>query len=110
MEEIRVEIRGHTNPPGKALAIHSKALDANPTPADHGYTKQRYYDVKIEGIGDGTATVIITHPVVEEKWRMRYFHEGKWADAKNSVAKAHTVHGDIPVGHLTKTPIVIGTH
>ncbi len=84
-------------------------MDSNPTSTDHGFRKQRYYDVKVEGIKDGTATVRISHPVVGEKWGMRYFHGGAWADARNVAVKVPTISGDILVGHLAKTPIVIGT-
>ncbi len=119
MEEIRVVIKGHTNPPaGKAIAIHSKVLDVNPRPKDHDLRNPRHYDVKVEGIEDGTATVMVSHPAISnppppgKRWDMCYFHDRKdqWLGAKSVNVKGQTISGDIPVEDLQKTPIVIGTH
>ncbi len=119
MEEIRVEIKGHKNPPaGKAIAIHSKVLDVNPRPKDHGLGNPRHYDVKVEGIEDGNATVIISHPAISnspppgKKWDMLYFHEEKyeWLGARFVGVEGQSISGEIPVEDLQKTPIVIGTH
>jgi hypothetical protein len=73
-----------------------------------------FYDVRVEEISDGTATVSITNEAVVERtetiwWEMKYWADGKWVDAGNQSVKGHTINGDIPVRSLNRTPIAIGT-
>jgi len=69
-----------------------------------------YYDVLIEGISDGTATVSITSDAVQsDKTSMQYWDGTKWVYVTGKAVTDHTVSGDIPVRSLHGTPIAIGT-
>jgi hypothetical protein len=73
-----------------------------------------FYDVRVEGVSDGTATVSITNkavvrPTKTRWWEMKYWADGRWVGAGNQSVEGHTINGDIPVRSLNRTPIAIGT-
>lgn len=69
-----------------------------------------YYDVSIDGISDGTATVSITNDGVQKnKTRIQYWGGANWVDVTAANVTDHTISADIPVRSLHGTPIVVGT-
>lgn len=69
-----------------------------------------YYDVSVDGISGGKATISITNDSVEKgKARMQYWGGEGWVDVPGASVSDHTISGDIPVSSLHGTPIVVGT-
>lgn len=112
MEKIKVLIAGHTTPSGTAFTVHSQVLGNKPPELVRKvkviFKKRGFYDVSVDGISDGTATVSITTDAFKPK-EMQYWREGEWVDVEHKSAEGNTISGDIPVRYLHGTPIVIGT-
>lgn len=114
LEGISVHIKGHTTPQGQPFTVHAKSLGGK---LPSGTTKNgllphpiAYYDVSIDGISDGTATVSITNDGVQKnKTRIQYWGGANWVDVTAANVTDHTISADIPVRSLHGTPIVVGT-
>ena len=79
-----------------------------PGTAQVALTPAAYYDINIQGISGGTATVCITNSDVTGQTIMKYWDGAQWEDANNIMVSGDTVCGDIPVSALTGTPVAIG--
>ncbi|MDE1854069.1 MAG: hypothetical protein KGI38_10060 [Thaumarchaeota archaeon] len=112
MEGIRVAIAGHSTPSGTPIGVHSQVLGSS-QPAGTGRVNLHppllFYDVSVQGISDGTATISITNDAVKSGAKLQYWDGGRWVDSGNQSVRGNTIKGDIPVRSLHGTPIVIGT-
>lgn len=112
MQGIFVSISGAIITSGVPITVNSQALDL--PPLGTGDTKlgtPTFFDVSIQGISDGSATVTVDHDNVGERTKMKYLDKtsGKWELAKNQSVSGRKIRGDIDVSKLHGTPIVIGT-
>ena len=117
LEEIRVHVRGHSAPQGTPFAVHTQILGirrpSQTTTAGLLPKPLSYYDVSIEGISDGMATIMIANDAGLPE-RIQYWDGARWVDLREVSHSGNTVSGDIAVGLLRgtppkKIPIVIGT-
>jgi hypothetical protein len=106
---VSTTISDSSAPDGTSVAITTAALSGAPTGVVQvGTTSAAYYDVNIQGISDGTASVCITNSGVLSQTTMQYWNGVQWVMATNVVVSGDTICGDIPVSALTGTPIAIG--
>ncbi len=92
--------------------MHAQALGARPpggTARVGLHPPISFYDVSVQGIKDGAATVYITNDAVQSGAKMQYWDGSKWVDSGNQSVQGNTISGEIPVRSLRGTPIVIGT-
>jgi len=66
-----------------------------------------YYDVNVQGISNGTATITITG--TSGQTTMDYWDGTQWVPASGVTYTADTITGTIPVSALTGTPIALGS-
>jgi hypothetical protein len=104
-----VIISGSSAPDATPVSITTTALSGAPTGmVQVSTTPAAYYDVKVQGIADGTATVCIANNGVLAQTIMQYWNGAYWLKASNVVVSGDKIYGDIPVSALTGTIIAIG--
>ena len=67
-----------------------------------------YFDVRIEGISDGLASISLTSSSGKPPTTMLYLKGGQWVKVSRVSTSGNTITGEIPVSDL-HSPIVIGT-
>jgi hypothetical protein len=96
---------------GNSATVFSADLGST-QPAGTGtisLSNSQYYDVKVNGISTGTATVCITiSSQLSSQYAMQYWDGSSWVNATNITVSGSQICGDIPVSALTGTNIVIG--
>lgn len=106
---VSVSITDSSSPDGTSVAIATAALSGAPTGVVQvGTTPAAYYDVNVQGIHEGTATVCITNSGVLSQTTMQYWNGAQWVKASNAFVSGNTICGNIPVSALTGTIIAIG--
>jgi len=106
---VSVSIVGSTAPDGTSVAIATTTLSGVSTDVVQvGTNPAAYYDVNVQGISDGTATICITNSGVLGQTMMQYWNGAQWVMATDVVVSGNTICGNIPVSALTGTPIAIG--
>lgn len=107
----KVSISGPGAVEGMAVTVTIKAYDAEPPfrARARGIQYPSYYDVKIEGIPDGSASVCLTSTSGKDPTVMRYLKNNAWLDAGNLKPSGRTITGEIRVSDLFGSPIIIGT-
>jgi hypothetical protein len=68
-----------------------------------------FFDVYVEGLTGGTATVSITHDTVTNSHRIHHWNGTKWVDHAERKVDGKTIRAQFDVADLHGTPIVIGT-
>jgi hypothetical protein len=106
---IMVGITGSSAPDATPVSIATTALSGVLAGiVQVGTTPAAYYDVNVQGISDGTATICITNSDVLGQTTMQYLNGAQWVIATDVVVSGNTICGDIPVSALSGTPIAIG--
>jgi hypothetical protein len=106
---VSVSITGSSAPDGTSVTIATTKLGGVSTDVIQvGTSPAAYYDVNVQGISDGTATVCITNSGLLGQTTMQYWNGAQWVMATDVVVSGNTICGNIPVSALTGTPIAIG--
>jgi len=97
---------------GAEVTVTIEAYGDKP-PFRKGETKVEwpsYYDVKVEGIADGIASICLASTSGKDPTVMRYRRDdGVWLYADHLEPSGKTITGEIQVPHLHGSPIIIGT-
>ena len=105
---IVVSISGSTSPTGTLVMLITAIFEEKPaTLADTPLPALLFFDVKIQGINDGTARVCITDPSAVPGSKLMYWTGTAWVEATNQQLTPPTLCGDIAVSALKLTPISI---
>lgn len=106
---VSVHVSGSLSPDGTLVTITTSKLTGTPKGIIQvGTTPAAYYDVSVEGVSDGTATMCITNSGVTSQTTMQYGDGTQWKAASDITVSGDTVFGSIPVSALGGTPIAIG--
>jgi len=106
---VSVSIAGSSAPDGTSVTIATATLSGVPTGVIQvGTIPAAYYDVNVQGINDGIATIYITNNAVTSQTTMQYWNGAQWIQATDVVVSGNTIRGNIPVSALTGTIIAIG--
>jgi hypothetical protein len=68
-----------------------------------------FFDVSVEGVSGGKATVYITHKDVTGNHKLHHWDGNKWVNHAERLVSKNTISAEFDVAHLHGTPIVIGT-
>lgn len=109
LTSITVSITGSTAPDGTLVYITTSSVAGAPSGIiQTGTSPAMYYDVNIQGISDGTATISITNSNVLAQTTMQYWNGVQWVTASDVTVSGLTISGNIPVSALTGTFIALG--
>lgn len=112
LTDVKVTIGGSSAADGKTVTITTVQLDQTQVTSlgvvNIDMTPAAYYDVNIQGISDGMATVYITNKGVSSATIMEYWDGTQWVAASDVSISGDTIQGDIPVSALSGTLIAIG--
>jgi hypothetical protein len=112
---VGVNITGSSAGDGTSIAV-SSVYEANSQPSGTGgltIGSVAFFDVKVTGISDGTATICFTSPLVPFLLLlpgpvMEYWDGFVWVKAANIQVSTSMICGTVPVSALSGTPIVVG--
>jgi hypothetical protein len=106
---VKISVSGSSAADGTGLIITTSNFGATvPSSSTVGALQLNgaiYYDVRVQGISDGMATVSIV--VTSGQNMMQYWNGAQWITANNIIVSGNTVTGSIPVVALTGTPIAL---
>ncbi len=111
MEGINVTVSG-SKPSGSGITVRTRSYGQNRPP---GIGKERveapayFFDVYVDGVTGGTATVSITHDSVSSNHKIHHWNGTAWVDHADRKVDGKTVRAEFNVSDLHRTPIVIGT-
>ena len=110
---VSVVVVGSSAPNGTAATLSVEDLfDSQPVgTGDSGLGNATFYDVKITGISDGSATVCVNASSITNSTAMRYYNftGGDWVYVSTTFVPLDTVCGAIPVSALSGTLIALGS-
>jgi hypothetical protein len=105
---VSVSISGSSASDGTPVSITSTDYgSANPGVGAVSLGYAVYYDVRVQGISDGMATITFTG--ISNQMLMLYWNGAQWVLASDITSLGDTITGTIPVSALTGTPIAVGT-
>ncbi len=105
---VSVSISGSSASGGTSVSVTSAYYGSvNPGVASVSLGNAVYYDVSVQGISDGMATISITG--TSGQTTMQYWNGAQWVSASDVTVSGDTITGTIPVADLTGTPIVLGS-
>jgi hypothetical protein len=110
MHGISVTIAGSPTPAG-AFTVHYQSHEAT-RPQGVGQEKLKspvFFDLAVEGVAAGTATVRITHDSVTPSHKVNHWDGTKWVEHPEAAVSKKTVQAQFRLSDLHGTPIVIGT-
>jgi hypothetical protein len=109
LTDVLVDISGSSSQDGTLVTITTIKLIGVPNGITQvSTTPAAYYDVNVQGINDGIATIYITNNAVTSQTTMQYWNGAQWIQATDVVVSGNTIRGNIPVSALTGTIIAIG--
>jgi hypothetical protein len=105
---VSVGISGSSAPDGTSVLVTSIYYGSvNPGLASVNLGNTVYYDVKVQDISDGTATISFTG--TSGQTTMQYWNGEQWIPASDVTVSGSTITGNIPIASLTGTPIALGS-
>lgn len=113
---VSVSLTGSSASDGTSIVIQSSALSSKPVgTGELSIGSLAFFDVKVTGISDGTASICIMSPAVAlllllPNPTLQYWSGNSWTNATDVVVSpfTFTVCGNVPVSALTGTTVVIG--
>jgi hypothetical protein len=108
---VSVSITGSSDPDGTPVAVTTAQLNGW-QPAGTGVSQvatnpAAYYDVEVQGVSDGTATISIENYGVFSQTTMEYWNGTQWLEASDISVLGSSVVGNIPVSALNGTIIAL---
>ncbi|MCJ7423421.1 right-handed parallel beta-helix repeat-containing protein [Candidatus Bathyarchaeota archaeon] len=108
---VSVSVSDSSAPEGTPVTITTTQIvrpTYPPGTVEVGMNPAAYYDVNVQGISDGIATVYITNGGITGQTKMQYWNGARWVEASDVSLLGNTLCGNIPVSALTGTIIAIG--
>ncbi len=109
-EAVRVSIAGLKPSGGPVVVKHESFGSRRPSDADKERLRSPiFFDVFVDGVSEGTATVAITHDSVTRAHKVHHWDGAKWVDHAERKVDGKTITAEFKVADLRGTAIVIGT-
>lgn len=110
MHGIRVKVIG-SKASRKAFTVDCQSYEST-RPPGVGPEKLKspiFFDISVDGLSGGKATVRITHDTVTKAHKVNHWNGKRWVDHPEKKVSGKTIRAKFKVRDLNGTPVVIGT-